>query len=275
MNPILENELLRIEVDPQHGGRVVSLFGKQSQTEFLWYDARRLPINPALDYDGNFAGGMDELLPSDLPEHGFPDHGELWTTPLQATCADGTLTLGGHLPISGLKYQRVMRLQGASLVVSYVLENSGIKPVDFLWKLHAALAIAPGDELLASAGCWQGVDPGDWSKAPDAIPRTWQGSYQVPDMDGTSDFFYLTDLTEGVLKLRRKDGVVLRCDFDLKTFPCAWIFASFGRLNGSRTLILEPCTNYPLSLDDAVKARCCARLSPGESLATEVRWSVQ
>ena len=59
MNPVLENSLLRIEVDPEHGGRVTSFFAKMTQTELLWYDASRLPVNPALDYDGNFAGGMD------------------------------------------------------------------------------------------------------------------------------------------------------------------------------------------------------------------------
>ena len=60
MNPVLENSLLRIEVDPKHGGRITSFFVKASQTELLWYDASRLPVNPTLDYDGNFAGGMDE-----------------------------------------------------------------------------------------------------------------------------------------------------------------------------------------------------------------------
>ena len=57
MHPVLENSLLRIEVDSEHGGRVTSFFAKTTQTELLWYDATRLPVNPALDYDGNFAGG--------------------------------------------------------------------------------------------------------------------------------------------------------------------------------------------------------------------------
>ena len=53
-------------------------FDKESQVEFLWYDASRLPVKPELDYDENFASRIDELLPCDLPEHGVPDHGELW-----------------------------------------------------------------------------------------------------------------------------------------------------------------------------------------------------
>ena len=274
MNPVLENDYLRIEVDPQHGGRITSFLGKQTQTEFLWYDAARLPVNPALDYDGNFAGGMDELLPCDLPEHGFPDHGELWTQPLQATFDGPQLILDGRLPKCGLLYRRVMHLENNSLICKYLLQNKGAEPLDFLWKLHAALAIAPGDRLLAPAHCQQAADPGDWSKAADGLPAHWSGAYAIPAMDGSSDFFYLTDLLDGSLELHREDGAFFRCDFDTAVFPCAWIFASFGRLNDSRTLIMEPCTNYPLSLDDAVKAKCCARLAPGERLSTEVRWSV-
>ena len=274
MDTFLENSLLRIEVDPNHGGRITSFLGKQTQTEMLWYDATRLPVNPVLDYDGNFAGGMDELVPCDLPEHGFPDHGELWTQPLQATFEGSQLVLEGKLPKSGLSYRRVMHLEYNTLISRYTLENASSTPLDFMWKLHAALAIAPGDQLVVPAHCQQAADPGDWSKAVSGLPCHWKGAYAIPEMDGTSDFFYLTDLQGGTMELRWLDGLHFRCDFDTRIFPCAWVFASFGRLNGSRTLIMEPCTNYPVALDDAVKAHCCAHLKPGETLATEVRWSV-
>ena len=270
----LENSQLRIVVDPEHGGRVTSFFAKETGTEFLWYDPARLPVNPALDYDGNFAGGIDELLPCDLPEHGFPDHGELWTTPLEARRDGGTLILAGELPKCKLIYQRFMSICDNSLICSYSLTNSSDCALDFLWKPHAALAIAPGDRLQVPARCFQAADPGDWSRAKDALPRAWQGDYEIPAMDGSSDFFYLTDISSGNMTLRRANGAFIRCDYDQKVFPCAWVFASFGRLNGSRTLIMEPCTNYPVSLDDAVKARCCARLEGGERLTTELRWTV-
>lgn len=274
MGHILENSRLRVEVDPEHGGRITSLFDKESQTEFLWYDASRLPVKPELDYEGNFAGGIDELLPCDLPEHGFPDHGELWTTPLEPKTAGAELVLEGRLPKCQLIYRRIMKIDDKSFICKNLITNSSGRRLDFLWKAHAALAIAPGDRLEVPASCWQAADPGDWSKARDALPRAWRGWYEIPAMDGTSDFFYLTDLRLGFMNLCRADGRCLRCDFDTKVFPCAWVFASFGRLNGSRTLVIEPCTNYPVSLEDAVKARCCARLEPGGSLATELRWSV-
>ena len=73
MERILENPCLRITVDPACGGRVTGFFAKKTAREFFWFDRSRPPADPALDYDGNFAGGMDELLPCDLPEVPWPD----------------------------------------------------------------------------------------------------------------------------------------------------------------------------------------------------------
>lgn len=272
--PVLENEFLRIATDPEHGGRITGFQDKKSGTELLWYDPARLPINPELDYDGNFAGGMDELLPNDPPEDGFPDHGELWTLPLDCRTDGDTLALHGKLPLCGLDYRRTMRLEGKSLISEYRIESRADRPLDFLWKLHAALQIAPGDVLEVPAHCVQAADPGNWSKAQDGMPRRWPGTYAVPEMDGTSDFFYLTDLAGNELRLRRADGTVFACQFDPAVFRCVWIFASFGRLNGSRTLIMEPCTNYPGTLAEARRQQVCASLAPGEVLQTAVTWTV-
>ncbi len=272
--PVLENDFLRITIDPAHGGRVVSCFDKHKAEELLWYDSSRLPVNPALDYDGNFAGGMDELLPNDPPEDGFPDHGELWTLPLDWKAGQGKTELHGVLPLSRLDYRRTMHLDGNTLVSEYRIENTASRTLEFLWKLHAALLIEKGDVLEVPANCIQAADPGDWSKTPHGMPRKWNDTYTISEMDGTADFFYLTDLTGNEIRLKRRSGTVFRCRFDAEIFRCVWIFASFGRLNGSHTLIMEPCTNYPGTLAEARRNKVCARLLPGESFHTVVKWSI-
>src|SRR5215831_4564493 len=90
----LESQFLRAEVAPSVGGRIVSLVEKRSGQELLWRNSK-LKLQPSpcgAEYDPNFFGGIDELLPNDLPETinqiDCPDHGELWTTPL-VSCVDG------------------------------------------------------------------------------------------------------------------------------------------------------------------------------------------
>ena len=269
----LENPFLRISVDPLAGGRVTSLLDREYDFEHVAYDPSYVPADPEKDYDSNFAGGMDELLPCDLPERSFPDHGELWNLVLEAErTGENTLRLQGKLPLSHLFYERTMELSGKSLRCSYAITNQGKEPLHFLWKLHGAMKIFPGDRLFAPAACIQAADPGDWSRASDGMPRKFVNPYVVGEMDRKSDFFFLTDLEEGKILLQHENGRAVRCTFDLKVFPSCWIFCSFGRLNDSRCMILEPCTNYPLSLEDAIRNKCCAFLAPGETLRSTVLW---
>ena len=85
----LESEHLQVDVAPGIGGRIVSLREKAGGHEFLWRNERlRLQrVAPGSTYDPNFYGGIDELLPNDIPERidgvDCPDHGELWTMALE------------------------------------------------------------------------------------------------------------------------------------------------------------------------------------------------
>ena len=171
----LENPFLRISVDPLAGGRVTSLLDREYDFEHVAYDPSYVPADPEKDYDSNFAGGMDELLPCDLPEHSFPDHGELWNLVLDAErTGENTICLQGKLPLSHLFYERTMELSGKSLRCNCAITNQGKEPLHFLWKLHGAMRIFPGDKLFAPAACIQAADPGDWSKAADGIRSVFQ-----------------------------------------------------------------------------------------------------
>ncbi len=82
----IESDHLKVSIAPALGGKIISIFNKHFQKEFLWTN-KTLPLATnarGADYDPNFWGGIDELIPNDLPETidsiPYPDHGELWTT---------------------------------------------------------------------------------------------------------------------------------------------------------------------------------------------------
>src|SRR3989442_445486 len=113
----LESDVLRADIAPNVGGRLVSLVEKSGGHEFLWRN-HALPLQslPAgSEYDPNFYGGIDELLPNDMPEEingvAFPDHRELWTLPLARQCDEERLKLTGTLPRFGLRYEREVLLR--------------------------------------------------------------------------------------------------------------------------------------------------------------------
>jgi hypothetical protein len=284
--PILgcESGLLRVEAAPSVGGRIVSLVHKATGEEWLWRNPD-LPLRRALPgtaYDPEFYGGVDEQIPCDGPEVidgiAYPDHGELWTQALAARREGSALVLSGELPLLGLHYERRMELaaDAPELRVTYRLQNRGGRPRAFLWKLHAALAVAPGDRIVCPAASARPLDLA-WSRCRRMQAFAWPrcGDLDmsvVPARDGTAEFLALTGLASGCVGLRRPaTGAELRIEFDDAVFPCCWLFASYGRLLGHYTVVLEPATSPALTVAEHPRP---ARLAPAECLVTTVRYRV-
>jgi hypothetical protein len=284
-NPVvrLESAYLRADIAPTIGGRVISLVHKQSGHEFLWrnQNLRLSQLAPGSEYDPNFYGGIDELLPNDIPEtiNGIPcpDHGELWTTPLKWSLTDAKLRLAGTLLLFGLRYEREMSLRPDEpiLDLNYRITNLTSQTRQFLWKLHAALAISEGDVVECPARQGQVVDPA-WSRFRTVTPFVWpeieeQKANVMPEKDGTVDFFYLFDLEAGEMGLRSLgQNLEFTYRFDKAVFPYSWLFASYGGFNGHYTAVLEPCTCMPLSVNQAAPLNRCSNLAPNQVLETSV-----
>jgi hypothetical protein len=279
----LESPFLRVELAPGVGGRIISLTEKQTGHQFLWRNRNlRLERLPAgSEYDPNFYGGIDDLIPNDIPETidgiAYPDHGELWTTPLACQKEVDVLHLEGMLPSAQLNYTKRVSLRSTSphLDLDYRVENRSGAVRHFMWKLHAALNVEPGDTVVCPARTARVADL-QWSRWQHLEPFTWpvidgKRTDQAPVADGSCDFFYLYDLESGRISWESAArGLRFGFDFDPAVFPFAWLFASYGGLFGTYTVVLEPCSGMPLSVNKAAQLGQCSRLEPGESLETRV-----
>jgi hypothetical protein len=279
----IENDFLQVDVAPGVGGRIVNLLEKPSNHQFLWHNAalKLEKLEPGAAYDPNFYGAIDELIPNDIPEtiNGIecPDHGELWTTSLDYQVDGETLDLSGTLPIFGLRYQRRMRLasDGPGIYFDYHIQNISGARREFLWKLHSALKIGPGDRIVCPARTAVVGDP-EYSRWSSTQPFEWphvegRRADIVPEKDGTMDFLYLYDLEEGRIAWESADrSRTFVYEFDLNVFPYAWIFASFGGFDDHYMAILEPCTTMPISVNEAARLGQCSVLEPGETIETRV-----
>src|SRR3954463_1228554 len=163
----VETEDLIFSIAPAVGGKITSIYNKNLKKEFLWTN-QNLPLkihSSGADYDSNFFGAIDELIPNDITETidsiTYPDHGELWTTVLQSKIADEKITVFGKLELSGLSYSKTVYADSNKpvLYLDYKLKNEADVERNFLWKLHAALKIQPGDKLITGARHGKVVDP--------------------------------------------------------------------------------------------------------------------
>lgn len=278
-----ENDHIAFEIAPQIGGRIISVYNKNLKKEFLWHNKHlNLAENkPGADYDSNFWGGIDELIPNDIPETvdsiAYPDHGELWTASLEYEVNEEGLSVFGLLPLSGLYYKKTLSLSVNEPVIRtrYEIRNDSGTTRHFLWKLHAAIQIAAGDRVLSSAGNARAVDlSASRIKSEEEFP--WphlqkNDVSKVPAYDKTMDFFYLYDVTRPQMGMLSDEGKSLfEYGYDNAVFPYQWYFASYGQFNEHYTAILEPASAMPVSVNEAKLLNQCTVLGAGEKIETVV-----
>lgn len=278
-----ESDQIRFEIVPALGGKITSVFNKTLSKEFLWHnEGLDLEVNVAgTDYDSHFWGGIDELLPNDIPESvdgsNYPDHGELWTTCLQYAVKDDKLVVYGKLEQAGLYYSKTLSIEMDSpeINLDYQIVNESGDTRHFLWKMHAALQIAAGDRLLTSARKAKVVHR-EASRFSNMQVFNWPviegvDAAIVPEKNNSMDFFYLYDALDGAMGLLSEaGGCLFAYRYEQVVFPYQWYFASYGKFRNHYTAILEPASAMPVSVTEAMERGQCTVLIPGEELRTRV-----
>ena len=291
---VLENSTIRATVIPSLGGRVWELLDKVRDRQWIWHreDVPLAAVSSASSYDDVWAGGWEELFPNDAPAdfegRRLPDHGEWWTTSWTvAELSDGTeavLRLVADSQVLRTSCLKEYRLgDGAdTLHVSYRIESREPDALHFLFKQHLAVAITPSCELVLPGGRMTAVDPTFGNVLPGPGPFDWPLAQRA---DGTlidirrvparhealREFVYVADLPDSWCGVDdRESGASIRMRFDQQQLPFVWLFLSFGGWRNCYTAVLEPCTNMPKELDEAVRCGRSARLEAGGVFQTSV-----
>jgi hypothetical protein len=290
---ILENRLLRAVILPSLGGRVWELEDRLRNRQWIWHrpdvPLRVSPIGAV--YDDVWAGGWEELFPNDaacfFEGRDLPDHGEWWTmswSVIDATSGpEATVTLAANSSILRAHCVKEFRLASdrASISVTYRIRSSEDRPFHFLFKQHLPIAITPGCRLSLPGGRVEPVDPAfstllssehsfDWPI------ETYDGKVAdleeiSPPSSGLQEFVYVRDLPQAWCGIDDPvGGATIRMNFDSNAFPFVWLFLSYGGWRNLYTAVLEPCSNMPKDLAEAVRAGQSAVLLPGEEFVTTV-----
>jgi hypothetical protein len=310
---LLENSLLRLVILPELGGKLWSLVFKPLDREIFWQNPRT-PPRPApygAAYDDWFSGGWDELFPNDAPVtvegDAYPDHGEWWAMPFEwevtvreahEVCVH--LWRAGVVTNTTVERWITLRAGESHFTTRYRLHNAGPRALDFLWKLHPALAIARGSRIdlppcsvqpEASFNARLSPQPFAWPLG-HSIGGGTLDMRAVPGPEAaTYDFFYATDLAGGWcavteppaagepslgssgssgLASRPNSGVGFGMAFDPALLRSVWVFGAYSGWRGHYVTILEPCTGYPYALDTAIAQGTASRLGAGETIETSV-----
>jgi Domain of unknown function (DUF5107) len=291
----LENEYLHIVILPELGAKIWKLNYKPKNREMLWHnpnlEPRRLPLNS--DYDDHFFGGWDELYPNDQAEtvNGqlLPDHGEIWTLPWKFEITgrkenEVTVHLWVNTPITKSRVEKWVTLKAEESCVHFrhKITNNGEKEQPFLWKPHIAVNIDAPSRIDMSAAKMYIEDFGpprngktgisyNWPFVTDEKGETHDMRMTLPVDSEVNEFQYGLELKEGwcsVTDCINRLGIGIA--FDNELFHSCWLFATYGGWRNLNTAVLEPCTGYPVNLNDGLSKGTHQVLSPNGSIETEL-----
>ena len=284
---MVENSYYRATFLPELGGKLWSLIDKKSDREVLWHNPRT-PPRPAFygaAYDDWFCGGWDELFPNDAPTSVsgdlYPDHGEWWAMPFDWRIDSSAHTATLHLVRQGVVTNTTIEksitfvANEPTFSIAYRLHNHQSQPLEYLWKLHPALAINPHCRIdMPATECL--VDEGFRARLGAHVERfVWPHASGVdmrmvpPASAESCDFYYGTQLSAGWCALT--DGTTqsgFGLSFDPDVFRSVWVFGAYGGWRNHYTTILEPCTGYPYRLEDAIAQGSVSRIAAHSTLAT-------
>lgn len=297
---VLDNDVLRLMMVPELGGKIVSLVRLESGYEYFLQPPEPERAHLARSYGARFedyeTSGFDECAPTVAeclyPEEPFlrtpmPDHGDIWCLPSAAAIAEEQVCLTTSLRSLPLRFTKRVRLQENTVLLDYEATNLSESTVKFLWAAHALLHVETDAEIVLPTEVkevevgWSNEErlgrPGDRCAWPNAIERSGrmvQLNQVLSPTAGTAEKLFTPRLSEGVCGLslpREEEGISFR--FDPRVVPYVGIWICQGGWPTSRaakhfTVALEPCLGRPDSLEGAIRRNECVVLHGLKSM----RW---
>lgn len=289
----IENDAVSCTVLPSPGGKIVSIFDRRRNREWLVPPMREVRESP---YGSGFTDGCmcgwDEMLPTidECEWNGIclPDHGELWGTAWETIPDDDAIILRAAGKQTGLILRRsICPADGNTLRFDYRLENSGDAPIPWLWAAHPQFAadenvrivlpegtdrvinVLDDDPLLGKAGRVSGWPDG----SPDAgIPLDRIRSarhrscrkYYIPPYSRI-DHAALAD---------EKTGSILQLRWDANLIPYCGIWIDEGCYHSHPVAAIEPASAYYDSLKRALDNGTAPFIEGKQTVSWQMRVSI-
>ena len=275
----LSTPMARVTVRTERGGKITSLFHRPSGREWLEAAQGDLdgppPVNRAFD-DGDMCG-WDEMMPTIEAcrlETGLvlDDHGELWRQPWEVLEHEETsLTTRVRDDVMGYQFERTLRLDGATLHLSYRVQSDTDVDHPVLWAAHPLFAARRGTRI-ALRGDVVALDDDGTARRVGPWP---QGVHNVDDLGpGESRKLYVR-LSEDAptAALFDENGPSLTMRWSRLDAPFVGVWLDNGAYSRHPVVALEPTNGAHDSL--AVASTACHLPRPWTLTARgERRWSV-
>lgn len=288
----LESERMRAVLVPDLGGKIVSLFDKAHQHEWLVPPMR--PVKQTAfgaDFVSQDMSGWDEMMPTisacTVDGTSYPDHGEVWSIPWTVETDRGEARLSVEGKGWPYRFTRAAALVTPDcLELRYALKNNAERPFPYLWAAHpqfsagASTHIILPDEVervinvIEDDPAWGAAgETHEWPAARDRGGQTLRLDRVRPVNLRACRKFYVppeqhaswAGLAEEAL------GCQMRLSWSPAETPYLGLWVDEGTYNARPVAAPEPSSGYYDSLERAIGNGSVSMAAPGE----ERRWTMR
>jgi len=256
---VTETPRVRVEIVPDLGGKIVSMYDKTTGKEWL-VDSGSRPL-ARVPYGSSFVeadmSGWDECFPTvdacrypGAEDILLPDHGELWSVPWTWTREAGKIRMIAKGTVWPYTFSRsLVWMDEASLRLEYRVENRAEEPLKFVWVAHPQFAVDEPSEIAVPSSmerwlCVYGT--GAFEKGREYAWHDTGGNELTNGISGHArKFYYRGPVPQGWVRLTGKtSGARLACSFPKEEVPYLGIWIDEGLFNDRPVCALEPAIGY-------------------------------
>lgn len=254
----LENQHLAVNILPDLGFKIASIYHKDKEFEFLHQPAKG--SYDQAEYGADFSkfdtSGIDDCIPT-IDECKYPgsyttlpDHGDTWSVKFDVLeTTDSSATGRVKLRSLPLEFEKKITLEDKKINIQYRVKNLSDKAIYYLWAFHGLNNYSKDTEI--------------------EFPKEYQNYINVQN-DEVWDFditklrnfkdnhtfkYYFTDeLKAGKVSLVHKDvDLKYTINFDTHDLPYLGVWLTTGGFKGEKNVAIEPCNGFYDSLEKAVE----------------------
>ena len=286
----MQNETLRCVCLPEHGGKLASLYHKETGFELLFQSpsGRFRKAQPGSAFGDFEACGFDDAFPSidagivstERGDVRYFDHGEIWTAKFDCQQRTDGLRLTYQSPFLGYRYVKSLSLSENMLKVEYMIRNESDTLFPCIWACHCLVNYRSDMRLIFPKGTKSVMTVMDTEMLGPAgavyrypVDKTADGnSYdftRVPPADGKTMLkYYSCGVShEGRCGYRYpSDGLEAVIRYDEKTLPYLGFWITAGGYRGDMNCALEPTNGFYDSIAMAQRNGKCPELALGDEM---------
>lgn len=284
---ILENDVLRIEIQSELGGKITSFYHKEKAFELAAQTSKAIDELPAVSGGfGPYAFGMDDAFPNIDAEQiwwngrelSYPDHGEIWMAAFDIIAQSADCVVLRWESTMGYHYAKTLQLVGNALVIRYDIKNESDAELPCFWTWHGLMRyeedmrvilpektthcrnVLTGPELGEAGTVYSVNGSYDFTKVPKAESKIMSKFYaEHPVKSGKCGLRYPTQ------------NAVCMMEYDAEILPYWGFWITAGGFQGDYNCALEPTNGFYDSISTARKNGKLPVLAPGESMVFEIK----